>query len=551
MPAALHAREISLSLGARHIIHGADLAVDPGHVVGLVGPNGVGKSTLLRVLAGELRPDEGEVALRPADATVGYLPQEPVRSAESVSDHLARRTGVADANAELDAATSALAAGDPGANDRYSAALERWLVLGAADFESRIADVWADLGLGATVLGQQMSTLSGGEAARVGLAALLLARFDVFLLDEPTNDLDLDGLARLERFVTGTSSGVVVVSHDRTFLEQTVTAVIELDEFTHTTTRFDGGWSAFLHERAVAKARAWEAYGEYETKRSGLAARAQREREWATQGLSRAKRKPSDNDKFVRNFKIDQTEQLAGRAARTDRAMERLTVVEQPREPWQLQLTMAGAERSGDVVARLHGAVVERGGFRLGPIDLEIGFGERVVIAGPNGSGKSTLLGALLGEVALDGGTQWRGPGVIVGRLEQLREQLDGDAMVLDAFLAVTGQTVSEGRTLLAKFGIGAEHVGRPVSSLSPGERTRMVLALLMAGRAGQGGANCLVLDEPTNHLDLPAIEQLEQALDTFTGTVMLVSHDRALLDHVTRTRTIELSAGHIVADRR
>ena len=172
------------------------------------------------------------------------------------------------------------------------------------------------------------------------------------------------------------------------------------------------------------------------------------------------------------------------------------------------------------------------------------------MIAGPNGSGKSTLLGALLGETPLTSGTQWRGPGVVVGRLEQVRDQLSGSANVLDAFLAATGMTISEARTLLAKFGIAAAHVGRPVPSLSPGERTRLVLALLMAGPSGSPGANCLVLDEPTNHLDLPAIEQLEQALDTFPGTVLLVSHDRSMLSNVTRTRTIELAAGKIVADR-
>jgi ATPase subunit of ABC transporter with duplicated ATPase domains len=550
MPAALHARNVSLSLGARHILDHVDLTVADGHRIGLVGPNGVGKSTLLRVLAGELRAEEGVIRLEPRDANVGYLPQEPERTGETVSEHLERRIGVAAASAELDAATEGLATAAPDANDRYSAALDRWLALGGADVEARTGEVWADLGLRSTLLDQQMDSLSGGEAARVGLAALLLARFDIFLLDEPTNDLDLDGLARLERFVIGMDAGLVLVSHDRTFLQRTITDVVELDEFSHTATRFAGGWDAYLSERDVARARAREAYETYDDKRSSLVARSQREREWASQGLSRAKKKPDDNDKFVRNWKINQTEQLAGKAARTQKAMERLEVVEQPREPWQLRLTMAAGERSGDVVARLEDAIVDLGAFRLGPVDLQIGFGERVVIAGPNGSGKSTLLGALLGEVPLTSGTQWRGPSVVVGRLEQVRAQLPSTSTVLDAFLASTGQTVSDARTLLAKFGIAAEHVGRPVESLSPGERTRLILALLMAGHAGSAGANCLVLDEPTNHLDMPAIEQLEQALGTFAGTVLLVSHDRALLDNVTRTRTIELADGRIVADR-
>ena len=224
--------------------------------------------------------------------------------------------------------------------------------------------------------------------------------------------------------------------------------------------------------------------------------------------------------------------------------MERLEVVEEPREAWQLRMQLAEVERSGDVVARLQQAVVQRDTFRLGPIDLQIGHGERVVIEGPNGSGKSTLLAALLGETPLTSGIQWRGPGVVVGRLEQARQQLTDQPTVLAGFMAATGMLVPEARTLLAKFGIAAEHVNRPAESLSPGERTRLVLALLMAK-----GSNCIVLDEPTNHLDMPAIEQLEQALDTFSGTVLLVSHDRELLTNVRRTRTLVLRDGALVSD--
>ena len=544
MTASLHARDISVALGARHILDGVGLAVDPGQRIGLVGPNGVGKSTLLRVVAGLLRPDRGAVNLAPATANVGYLPQEAERTDETVRKHLARRTGVAAASSALEAATAAMAAGEAGADDAYSDALDRWLALGAADLDARVADVWADLGLPERLLDERLPVLSGGEAARVGLAALFLARFDVFLLDEPTNDLDLDGLARLERFVCGLGAGCAIVSHDRTFLQRTITHVVEIDEFTHASTRYAGGWDAYLRERDVARRQAWQEFEEYDSKRSSLAGRAQREREWATQGLSKAKKKPSDNDKFIKAFKINQSEQLAGKAARTDKMMERLEVVEEPREPWQLRMQLAESERSGDVVGRLEHAVVRRDSFTLGPVDVQIGYGERVVIEGPNGSGKSTLLGALLGEIPLTSGVQWRGPGVVVGRLEQARRQLTDEPTVLAAFLAATGMIISEARTLLAKFGIGAEHVNRPAESLSPGERTRLVLALMMAK-----GSNCLVLDEPTNHLDMPAIEQLEQAVETFAGTVLLVSHDRSLLTNVRRTRTIVLSEGRVVND--
>jgi ATPase subunit of ABC transporter with duplicated ATPase domains len=545
MAAALHLRSVSLALGARHLLVDVDLSAHAGSRIGLLGPNGVGKSTLLRAAAGLLPPDRGAVEATPPTAIVGYLAQESERGDEVVVGHLARRTGVGAAQRELDESTAALAAGHPGAGDRYSAALDRWLAIGAADFDTRVGEVWADLGLTDRLLAQQTRSLSGGEAARVGLAVVLLSRFDVLLLDEPTNDLDHGSLERLERFVNGAPQPMVIASHDREFLRRTVTDIAELDEFTHRVTVYAGGYDAYLHEREVARQRAWAAWEEYDRVRSSLASRAQRERDWATQGLSRAKKAPADNDKHIRSFKVNQTEQLAGRAARTAKAMERLDVVEQPREPWQLQLTIAAAPRSGTLVAELDGAVAHRGDFRLGPVSATVNYGERVVIVGPNGSGKSTFLTALLGETALDAGRRRIGSSVKIGRLDQLRGQFPGAASTLDAFQAASGMLVGEARTLLAKFGVGAGHVARPIASLSPGERTRLVLALFMAQ-----GSNCLVLDEPTNHLDLPAIEQLEAALDTFDGTLLLVSHDRVLLERVRRTRTIELADGHIVGDR-
>jgi ATPase subunit of ABC transporter with duplicated ATPase domains len=543
--APLRARDLTVVRGPVTVLDGIDLTVPLGQRIGVVGPNGVGKTTLLRALAGELPPDRGRVVRTPPTATVGYLPQEPSRVAtETVRAYLARRTGVPAAGAELDAATAELASHRPGADDRYAAALERWLGLGGADLDTRVGQVWAELGLAARLLDVSTASLSGGEAARASLAALLLARFDVFLLDEPTNDLDLDGLDRLERWITGLEAAVVLVSHDRTFLARTVTHVVELDEFTHRASQFSGGWQAYVDEREAARRHAWERFEEYDTQRRTLAQRSQREREWASQGRAKVRRS-DEPDKNIRAFRIAQTEKLAGRAARTERAIERLEVVAKPREPWQLRLSVPSPGSSGDVVARLDGAVVARGSFRLGPIDLMIGAGERVAILGANGSGKTTLLDALLGRATLLDGRSLLGPSAVVGEVEQARDHLQGAVSLLRAFQDATGWDAADVRTLLAKFGLVADHVTRPTATLSPGERTRASLALLMAN-----GANVLVLDEPTNHLDLPAIEQLEAALDGFDGTVLLVTHDRAMLEQVRLTRSIELANGQIVGDR-
>lgn len=543
MSATVKVAGLSAGHGATALFAGLDLVVAPRDVIGLVGPNGAGKSTLLRTLAGELAPESGSVTLAPASATIGYLPQETERRAgETVRGFLARRTGVAAAQAAFDLATSRLEAGEPGADDAYAEALDRWLALGAADLDERTDAVVADVGL--TVdLDQPMAALSGGQAARAGLASLLLSRYDVFLLDEPTNDLDLDGLERLERFVAGLGVAAVIVSHDREFLARTVNRIVELDLHQRAINVYGGGYESWLQEREIARRHAREAYEEYAGTVAQLQARATMQRGWAAQGVRNARRNiDKEPDKSVRRFRTESSEKQAAKVRQSERALERLEEVEEPRKEWELRLEIAVAPRSGAVTAALRQAVVRRGDFTFGPVDLEIGWAEKVAITGANGAGKSTLLAALLGRLPLSSGESFLGPGVVVGEVDQARRLFEGEMPLVDAFQAQVPDLAPEPvRTLLAKFGLKSDHVVRTASTLSPGERTRAALALLQAR-----GVNLLVLDEPTNHLDLPAIEQLESALASYPGTLLLVTHDRRMLSAVATTRELVVEDGRV-----
>jgi ATPase subunit of ABC transporter with duplicated ATPase domains len=565
MTATLVAKDLAGGYAHRTLFSALDLTVAPGDVVGVVGVNGAGKSTLLRILAGITAPQSGSVSLSPRDAFVGWLPQEHERvEGESIAEYIGRRTGCAEASVQMDVAAAALGdmTGTPRPDgqdpaDVYSAALDRWLASGAADLDERIPVVLADLGL---TLGENaasdgdaapgihltssslMTSLSGGQAARVGLAALLLSRFDIVMLDEPTNDLDLDGLQRLEEFVQRLRGGVILVSHDREFLARSVTRVLELDLAQGNNRVFGGGYESYLQERETARRHRREEYDEFADKKADLVGRARTQREWSSQGVRNAMKKAPDNDKIRRKASAESSEKQAQKVRQMESRIARLDEVEEPRKEWQLEFTIGAAPRSSAVVATLSAAVFRQGDFTLGPISAQVNAGDRIGITGPNGAGKSTLLRALLGRIEPVEGTGHLGASVRLGEIDQARSLLAGSRPLAESFeLLVPELSPGEVRTLLAKFALKADHVNRPVDELSPGERTRAGLALLQSR-----GVNLLVLDEPTNHLDLAAIEQLEQALTSYEGTLLLVTHDRRMLSTVQLDRLWRVADGQL-----
>ncbi|MGI8571138.1 MAG: ATP-binding cassette domain-containing protein [Solirubrobacteraceae bacterium] len=300
-----------------------------------------------------------------------------------------------------------------------------------------------------------------------------------------------------------------------------MTKIVEFEAETRRVRVYSGGWSEYDAERRRSRERQEHAYQRYTAARDRIDEQARRMRQWEERGYGQGRKKKKGKDV----------------AKAYEKKLSRLDAEEKPWSPWRLELRLASRGRGGDVVARLERAVLERDGFRLGPTDLEIRQRERVAILGPNGTGKSTLLGALLGELPLSSGRRWVGPSVVFGAIDQAPRRFSGPHPVLEEFTSESPASTQEARALLAKFGLSADHVRRPGSSLSPGERTRATLALLVSR-----GVNALVLDEPTNHLDLEAIEQLEHALQTFDGTAVLVTHDRRFLAAFNASRTIELT---------
>ncbi len=528
MSTTLTINALDVRYGARTLVQGLDLVLSSGGVTALVGANGSGKSSLMRTIIGELPVESGSIRLSPPDATIGWLPQSPPDPDESLLGYTRRRTGVADADRALDDASSALASGEAGAGDRYAVALEHWLALGGADLEDRLPQVAARLGLDAHP-DRPLGTLSGGQAARAALASVLLSRYEVLLLDEPTNNLDATGLALMVDFVTGHEGPVMVASHDRDFLDRVATQVVELDLAQQRISHHSGSYSDFVAARSLERRQAREAFEEYAGTRDRILTQSRQRADWAEKGRRNVKRS-DEADKNIREKHKARADRQAAKAARLQRSADRLEEVPQPRKEWELRYTIDPGAESAEVVWTLDRLVLRRDEFELGPIDLTVSRGDRLLLAGDNGTGKTTLLAAMLGSLSPASGRVSLGSRVRLGVIDQERSLLSSDRSVVDVVREELGDSVAaaEVRTLLAKFGLGAEHVDRPARSLSLGERTRALMALFQAREV-----NVLVLDEPTNHLDVPAIEQLESALAGYAGTLVVVSHDQAFLERV------------------
>ena len=501
--ALLTGANLGMRYGPFDIFETINISIHHGERAAIVGPNGQGKTTLLRILAGEETPTTGE-GFRAKGLKIGYLRQEVLQKPAAETLWQLALDAFADVIAkgeELKALEKSLAA-DDSLLEKYGHLQTEFELLGGYHYQQTIKTVLTGLGFSETQYRQPLAQFSGGQQTRAQLAWLLLQRPELLLLDEPTNHLDLAAIEWLENYLAAWRGAVLIVSHDRYFLDAVVNRVFELS-FSRLE-KYRGNYSAYIRQRAERIAR--------------------HEKEYIAQQRFIAK-----EEEFIRrNLAGQRTKEAQGRRKRLER-LKRDHLIERIRREKRIHMALGTAVRSGDLVLATHNLAI---GYPDGDIfltvpDVEIRRGQRIALLGDNGSGKTTLLRTILREIPPKRGKIRRGAAVEIGYFPQIHTDLRPENSVLDELRrANDNMTIAEARNHLARFLFFEDDVLKNVGDLSGGERSRLALAKFVLS-----GANFLILDEPTNHLDIPAQEMLEAVLRQFNGTMLLVSHDRYFID--------------------
>jgi ATP-binding cassette, subfamily F, member 3 len=533
----LQASNITKRFGDAHILEQVSFTVNPGDRVGLIGPNGCGKTTLLRILMGQTTPDQGSVRLDPPNLVVGYLEQGLTYGPDDNLDDVLRteHRALEAVEADVERLAEELAVAEGAAQmrllDAYAEAVSRLETLSrvqVADYQA--AEVLAGLELDALSLDTPVRYLSGGQKTRLGLARLLIRQPQILLLDEPTNHLDIEALEWLERWLTSYTGAILIVSHDRTFLDRTVNWIFELDAQTHRLTPFVGNYSDYLEAKRRQIEQQQAAYNAQQERIAQLTGEARRLSGYA-----------NSIERGTIDFgprKI--AKGIARRATVQRRRIERELAedrVERPGLSWQMKLEFVNTPESGqDVLVFDHVNVGYDGQPMISDIHQILRQGERVALIGPNGAGKTTFLRAIRGELTPLAGEIRVGTNVKIGYYAQEQENFEPESTPFETIRQIAAMSETETRSFLHYFLFTGDEVFTPNRSLSYGERARLMLARLVAS-----GCNCLLLDEPINHLDIPSRASFEQAMTAFEGTVLAVVHDRYFIrEFATRVWAIQ-----------
>lgn len=537
----LTVRNIFKRYGPVKVLLGVSFSFSRGQKIALVGPNGVGKSTLLRILAGLESEDRGVVE-KSRRLLAGYLPQEVAIDSgdETVLEYFQGISGIAEIESRMKQIEGRLS--DETFLAEYGKLEESFDRLGGYVFEKKCRTALDGLGLERIALTQKVANVSGGERRRVALASVLLKGADLLLLDEPTNDLDLESLLWLENYLLRAEAAVLVASHDREFLDHIAEKVLEIDWHFRTAEMFTGNYTVYQKEKAERLRRERELFDRAEEERGRLHDTSDEKKEWARIGGEQVM---PDNDKMSQGYHRDRSERKFGAASKAllSRAdqVDRLQLTPLREELALLFEPQEGEDRAITLSSLVCGYADT--GFSVGPVDMRISYGKRIGIFGRNGAGKSTFLKTILGALPPISGTVGHGAELHIGDLSQENAIIPKEKTAMEWFLKETPlEEESEVHLFLGKFLLHAEAAEFKMGELSPGERMRLSLAYFMAK-----GVNVLVLDEPTNHLDMEAIAALEDALRLYNGTVLLVSHDRAFLSHVSLTDVYSIEQGALV----
>ena len=518
-------KNIRKTFGTRRILEKISFSLGEGQRVALVGQNGVGKSTVLKIIAGLETYEKGEILI-PNRALVGYLPQEALANTdETLREYLRRMTGLVELEEHMARLEKHLDKEEE--LHRYEALGADYERLGGYDFERKAKSLLEGLALSHVGLDRPVGELSGGEKRKAALAGVLLRGVDILLLDEPTNNLDLPALLWLEQYLTRSKATCLIASHDRRFLDHVVDKVIEIDWYKREATMYTGGWSEFAEMKAHALRSHKEEYRMQEEERQRLLMSKEEKMAW----IERVKNSVApDHDKLTSNFKKERaTRKFTASAKALEGREKRLHDVERPLERSLLVIPLETPEDKADTLALKKLYFGYSGGFSGGPVTLDIPFGTRVAILGNNGVGKSTLLQTITGALAPLSGTVVRGDKIVFGYMMQEHENISRAITPRALFKARLPECDADMvHQTLAQFQFSPDVMDEKIASFSPGERVRLILSLLSLLQA-----NVLILDEPTNHLDLEAIEALEETLETYPGTIILVTHDRRFLERM------------------
>ena len=538
----LRVEDVSKSYNGKDVLNNISFSLDEGEKAGIIGLNGIGKTTLLKIIAGDEKPDSGKI-IRDKNSLVGYFKQEFKISEEDrdIISFIKNFIGIDVIEKQMNEAEKAMGT-DESKIQEFCDLQEEYMRLDGYNIDYKLDQMLSGLGLDNTIKKKKISELSGGQKEKVMLTAVLLKGTDLLLLDEPTNNLDIKSMNWLEKYLKNNNSPMLIVSHDRKFLDDVVTKVMEIDFYTRNMKEYPGNYSEYKKFKEDEQNAEIRKYNEQQEKIGELRKSITQKKEWAQRGN---KQGVSDNDKYTRGYIRDRSQGLASNAKKIESQISQMNKIERPKIKNKLHIDINGEKTKGNKNIDTKDLVSGyEDGFKNDPVTTHIKYGDRLVIIGDNGSGKSTFLRTLIGKQKPISGEQSIGSGVKIGYLAQDTKENTAET-IEDYFKKSINYANLEDKsliyTVLKQFNFDYEERTKKYSMLSPGERTRLKLAIF-----SMQDINTLVLDEPTNHLDIEALEAIEEVLKDFNGTVIAISHDREFIKNIDPTKVLKFTNGKV-----